>query len=125
MVALDANILLRAHIGDGGELASKATRIIVRAKPGELLVDRLILEECSYVLKTVYGYEKADIALWMNSVIADERVYVPDSELVRVAVEVFGREKPLSFEDSWLVALKKSGAVTAVKTFDAALAKRI
>lgn len=125
MVAVDSNILLRAHIGDGGELAVKATQILSRAQPSSLLVDRLILEECSYVLKSMYGYEKQDIVYWMTSVINDERFYVPDHGLVGLAVDIFGQERPLSFEDSWLVALKRSSTVTAVKTFDEALARCI
>ena len=70
------------------------------------------------------GYEKQDIVYWMTSVINDERFYIPDRELVGLAIDIFGQEQPLSFEDSWLVALKKSGMVTSVKTFDEALAKR-
>lgn len=123
MVAIDSNILLRAHIGDGAELAARATRFLSRARPGSLLVDRLILEECSYVLKSMYGYEKQDIVYWMTSVINDERFYVSDRELVGLTIDVFGQEQPLSFKDSWLLALKRSGKVTAVKTFDEASAK--
>jgi len=44
---------------------------------------------------------------------------------VGLTIDIFGQEQPLSFEDSWLVALKKSGTVTSIKTFDEALAKRI
>lgn len=124
MVAVDSNILLRAHIGDGGKLATKAEEFLSRAQPSSLLLDRLILEECSYVLKSMYGYEKQDIVYWMTSVINDERFYIPDRELVGLAIDIFGQEQPLSFEDSWLVALKKSGTVTSIKTFDEALAKR-
>ncbi len=125
MVALDSNILLRALVGDGGELVSRARAIIARAKPASLHIDRIILEECSYVLRSHYGYEKEKIVGWLHSMLADERMYIPDREIVGLTVDIFGREKPLSFEDSWLLALKKSGTVTSVKTFDEALAKRI
>lgn len=71
----------------------------------------------------MYGYEKQDIVYWMTSVINDERFYVSDRELVGLTIDVFGQEQPLSFKDSWLLALKRSGKVTAVKTFDEASAK--
>jgi predicted nucleic acid-binding protein len=124
VVALDSSVLLRALVGDGDELVKKARAIIADAKPSSLHVDRIILEEVGYVLRSYYGFEKAKIVRWLHSVIADERFYVPDRELVALTVDIFEHEQPLSFEDSWLLALKRFGTVTAVETFDEALVKR-
>jgi hypothetical protein len=76
-------------------------------------------------LKSIYQYEKQDIVRWMTALIHDERMHVPDRELVAATIQIFGREHPLSFEDSWLVALKQSGTVVSVQTFDEVLQKRL
>lgn len=124
MVALDANILLRALVGDEPSLEKKASALIAGAKPADLLVDRLILAECSYVLRSYYHFEKSDIAEWLAAVMADERFVVPDDETVAEAVRLFAAEQPLSLEDCYLLALKHRSVVNDVATFDQALQKR-
>lgn len=125
MVALDANILLRALVGDDNSLTQKAAAILAAAKPRSLLVDRLILAECSYVLRSYYKYEKVDISDWLHAVLADKRFHIPDHEVLGLAVTLFATEKPLSFEDCWLLALYKRDDVTDVASFDTALARRV
>jgi len=44
--------------------------------------------------------------------------------MVGAALALFATEKPLSFEDCWLLALRQQGTVEAVLTFDQNLAKR-
>jgi len=50
---------------------------------------------------------------------------VTDREVVESAIELFDVEKPLSFEGCWLLALKQSGKVSGVTTFDQPLQKRL
>lgn len=125
MVAVDTNILVRLFAQDVPDLARKAERVIYNASNTSLLLDRLILAEFNYVLQSQYKFSKHDIVRLMKSLLGDERFSVSDRGLVEMTVSLFGAEKPLSFEDCWLLALKKSGKVTEVATFDNNLIKRV
>ena len=124
MVALDANIVVRYLVGDDESLSAEATKIIYEAKASTLLLDRLIIEEIGYVLHSNYQFTKSAIAGAFHSLINLPSVVVPDIDLVDLAVDLFESEKPLSFEDCWLLALQRSGVVGEIATFDKALLKR-
>jgi len=98
--------------------------ILLPAFGSLVAVDRLILAELSYVLRSVYDYDKQDILLAYDSLLGDDRFVVSDRSLVERTVKLFGSEKPLAFEDCWLLSLKQNGNVQSVATFDANLAKR-
>lgn len=124
-IALDSNVLVRYFTLDDTELSPKAERVIDGARPASLVLDRIIFAEAGYVLRSVYGFKKDRILplyLWLLN---SPKFSVIDRELVVLAVELFGLERPLSFEDCWLLALKQAGRVTDVHTFDAALQKRL
>lgn len=123
--AVDTNVLVRLFVKDSPDLLAKSRNIVDRSEAGGLLLDRLIMAELNYVLKSVYGYSKNDRLLVLESVLADEHFSVIDRELVEVTLSLFASEKPLSFEDCWLLALKRSGKVKSVATFDADLQKRL
>ena len=124
MVAVDTNILVRFIVQDDPVLTQRATEIIENAELNSLLLDRLILCELDYVLGGLYHFEKADRFVILKSLVNDERYNIPNRELVEQTVALFASEKPLSFEDCWLLALKRAGKVKSVATFDANLAKR-
>lgn len=124
MVAVDANVLLRHVVRDDEKLAAKADAVITKARPGSLLLERLIIAECTYVLRSYYQFDKADIADWLVAVLGDARFAVPDRDMVERAAELFAAEKPLSFEDSWLLALQRAGTVASIATFDNRLNRR-
>ena len=125
MVAVDTNVLLRSLVRDDVHLAERADKMLLGAGQASLLLDRLILAECTYVLRSYYEFDKADIADWLAAIMGDSRFSVPDREMVQATVALFGSEKPLSFEDCWLLALRHSEAVKAVATLDEKLAKRV
>lgn len=125
MVAVDTNILVRFFTNDHPEQSPQARTFIQTAKPASLLLDRIIIEELGYVLRANYGFSKSKVGAAYQSLLATEVFSVPERELVEAAVRLFISEKPLSFEDSWLLALKRGGEVKDVLTFDAALQKRL
>lgn len=125
MVAVDANVLLRSLVRDDARLAAQADEMIKKARPSSLLLDRLIIAECTYVLRSYYQFDKSDISSWVFAVLGDQRFSIPDRETVQLTAELFARERPLSFEDCWLLALQRSGAASSVATLDAGLAKRV
>jgi hypothetical protein len=40
--------------------------------------------------------------------LANDIFSVPDRELIEMTIKIFDEEKPLSFEDCWLLSLKRS-----------------
>lgn len=123
IAAVDTNILIRQILNDHPELSPKAARILYSSKPGALVLDRLIIEETGYVLSSFYGFTKAQVGRVWQSFLAEESFQILDRELVAQAIELFITEKPLSFEDAWLLAFKRSGRATKVHTFDDKLKK--
>jgi predicted nucleic-acid-binding protein len=125
MVAIDSNVIIRWLVRDDEVLAAKADSILKSAKPRSLLIDRLIIAEISYVLKSVYKFEKPEIVLNLNLLLTEHYFTVMDRDLVTLMVETFAKESPLSMEDSWLLALKITGKVSDVATLDKQLKSRL
>lgn len=125
MVAVDTNLLVRIFTQDDLKLATKAQATIGSSKPGTVLLDRLVFAELSYVLRSVYNFDKLTVFRIFTSLLANTRFHIPNREQVELAVSLFGSEQPLSFVDCWLLALKQSGKVEKVLTFDNNLLKRL
>ncbi len=125
MVAIDANILVRLVVQDVPDQTQEAQKIVAGSKLGSLWLDKLIIGEVTYVLRSVYGYQRTNIVRAVKGFINDERFYVPNREMMDVTVGLFESEKPLSFEDCWLLALKQTGKVKSIATFDTDILKRL
>lgn len=125
MVAVDTSILVRIFTQDDPALAAKADHLVQQSKPRSLLLDRLVLAELGYVLRSRYTYSKSDVVKIYKSLLADEHFNVIDNEVVGLAINYFETEIPLSFEDCWLLALKQAGKVENVLTFDTDLQKHL
>lgn len=123
MVAVDTNVLVRYITDDHPTLSPRARKILQAAKPGWLLLDRLVMEELGYVLHSSYGFAKPQIGLVYNSLLAEERFFIADRELAVMAVSFFQTYHALSFEDCWLLALVRAGKAESLVTFDAGLKK--
>lgn len=124
VAAVDTNVLVRWLVHDHPVLARKASAMIDRAEVGSLRLDRLILAELTYVLRSNYEMPKSMIVDNLQVILTTEVFLLDTPELVRAAVEVFATERPLSFEDSWLLAQKRLRDVSEIITFDKALDKR-
>ena len=125
MVAIDTNILVRWLVRDDQPLAEKADIIIHRAKASSLLLDRLIVAEFSYVLKSVYRMTKPEIVLNLRILFSTSCFSIIDRVLVKQMVENYANEAPLSIEDAWLMTLRQTGKVTDVASFDKSLQQRL
>ena len=125
MVAVDTNILVRWLVRDDRLLADKADAIIYKAKASSLLLDRLILAEFSYVLKSVYKMTKPEIVLNLRILFSTSCFSIIDRVLVEQMVENYANETPLSIKDAWLLTLKQNGKVAGVASFDDSLQQRL
>lgn len=123
-VAVDSNILVRFFTKDNAELTARAIKIINEGYKSQIILDRIILAEFGYVLRSYYGYSKDKVSRLYGGLMNDERFSLIDRELVELTVDLFTAETSLSFEDCWLLALKRAGKVKDIATFDENLAKR-
>lgn len=123
MVGIDTNILVRFLVQDDEVLAQKADMLVGGLRSGAAVLDRVILAELGYVLHSVYGFNKQDVSDVYSALLSDGRFNIPDRELVQRTVELFAGNKPLSFEDCWLLALCQAKDITSIITFDKALLK--
>ncbi len=124
-VVVDTCVFVRRITNDDPVLSPRAVRIFQDAAPASLLLDRLILEELGYVLRSQYAFTKSQVADIYKSLMTENIFTIPDRDLVELAVGLFATEAPLSLEDCWLLALQRAGKVSDVATFDLNLRKRL
>jgi predicted nucleic-acid-binding protein len=124
VVAADTNVLLRRIVLDGSVLSAEAERWYAGLADGGALIDRLILAEFRYVMSSAYGFTKSEIAETLQAIVSDRKFVITDRPQTLLALDVFASERPLSFEDCWLLMLHRAKVVDGIKTFDKALARR-
>ena len=124
-VAIDSSILVRYFTKDDDKLASQAAKLLEEAVPNSIVLDRIIIAEFGYVLRSVYGLKKDQLVLVYKSLLTNDIFSIPDRELVETTIELFDKEKSLSFEDCWLLSLKHSNKVSGILSFDDNLMKRL
>jgi predicted nucleic-acid-binding protein len=124
-VALDSNVLVRYFTLDDAKLGPQAERIIDTAQASSLVLDRIIFAEVGYMLRAVYGFKKEQAVPLYQWLLNSSKFSIIERDLVKLTINLFADEAPLSFEDCWLLALKRAGKVDDVLTFDAALQKRV
>jgi len=116
MLGLDANVLARYYVREGGpaRVQEEAARAVVeRGEP--LFVPKTVVLELEWVLRGVYGHPAADVCRVFEHLLALEHVEVEDRATVETAVG--NLKRGLDFAD----ALHHAGsrACVAFVTFDA------
>ncbi len=113
---VDTNVLVRHLTGDPPAQAQRATRLLVEAD--DLLLPDLIVAECWYVLRSVYGLPGERVATALSAVVRSRSVRVVYPELLalalRHAAEGFG------FADGYLLALAELADAGPIVSFDRA-----
>jgi predicted nucleic-acid-binding protein len=105
-ITVDANILVRAVVGDDARQAKAATKLL---KSAEIIAVTLpCLCEFVWVLRRVYGFAKADVALALEALLAAENVVV-DRPAVETGLAVFRAggdfaDGLIAYEGGWLGA---------------------
>jgi predicted nucleic-acid-binding protein len=124
-IAIDSSVLVRYFTKDDDRLSKQATDLLEKADSNSLVLDRVIIAEFGYVLRSVYGLKKDQLVPVYKSILGNDIFSIPDRDLVETTIRLFDEEKPLSFEDCWLLSLKRSKKVTNVLTFDDSLLKKL
>ncbi|MFQ5742386.1 MAG: PIN domain-containing protein [Acidobacteriota bacterium] len=119
MIALDTNVLIRFLVFDEPEQAQKATRLLEQAARDNesVLLSEIVLCEATWVLKSVYGASKRDIASTLRRLLGSEPFVVNHRDVVDRAIERYADGRG-HFADYLIVeGATATGAATTV-TFD-------
>jgi len=124
MAALDTNVLVRFLVQDDvkqGLLAKELIRSIL-AKGEPVYVPVTVMLELEWVLRSNFGFDKAQIILTLSSLLATSELSFESEAAVEVAVELFRKNKA-DFSDCIHIALSHAAGMAPMWTFDQAASK--
>ena len=116
MIAIDTNVLVRLVVADDAVQARRARKLV---EGSEVVVATTVLLECEWVLRSAYGFGRADISRAFRGFLGLPNV-VPDAPAA-VAAALDAYEAGLDFADA--LHLASVPKAKAFFTFDRRLAK--
>lgn len=122
MIGLDTNVLVRVLVDDGSPDVAKA-RAFVRAQASaghDFHIDTVVLAETVWVLETVFGYGRADIAAAIDALLGNAAYVVDAHEAVAAALADF-RATQADFSDCMIVARNALVGCAATASLDKAM----
>jgi len=116
MRAIDTNVLVRLLTGDDSKQVS-AAEAFVRAA-GQVWVSQVVLVETIWVLESVYGRRRDQVAAAVNTLLDHQAIALQDAEVVQSALEIFGERAAIGFSDCLVLELARSAGCLPLGTFD-------
>jgi predicted nucleic-acid-binding protein len=122
MIGLDTNVLVRVLVDDGSRDVAKARNFVAaRATEGhDFHIDALVLAEAVWVLETVFGYGRADIAAAVDALLANAAYVLDGRETVTAALAAF-RATKADLSDCLIVARNAGAGCEYTATLDKAM----
>ena len=114
---LDSNVLLRHLTDEPREQAERARAFIGSAPVDSLLLLDLHVAELVYVLGTVYGCPRDEVATMVRGALALPSIIVEHDRLVRRTLDLF-EERHMHWADAYLVAAAEDRGLPTVVSFD-------
>jgi predicted nucleic acid-binding protein len=111
-VLLDTNVLVRHLTGDPEDQAGRATAFLRAAD--RLALPALVVAELVYVLESVYGRSREEIAVLVRAILAHPPVVAPEEPTLLRAVELY-ETRGVHFAEAYLAALaeRRDGRVAS------------
>lgn len=124
MIALDTNVLVRILVRDDESQAARARRLVERCvETGDAcLVSNPVLCELEWVLESVYGASRLDVASAVRVLLTTPPFRVEDSELTHRALQAYSKGKG-DLSDHLLSQVGRSRGARTTYTFDRDLRK--
>jgi predicted nucleic-acid-binding protein len=119
MIAADTNLVIR-HLTHDDARQAEQVRVLfddaeLRREP--VLLSHIVLCEVCWVLKAVYGLEKAQIAVALQSLLDDGGFLIQERPLVEEALALYKRHAG-QFSDHLLGVVGQHHGATTTYTFD-------
>jgi predicted nucleic-acid-binding protein len=124
MPALDTNVLVRLLVKDDAaqtEAAKKRVSDAVAAG-GSLFVPVAVSLELEWVLRSAYGFGKADVIAALAGLLSAADLSLESESAVEIALALYG-QSAADFADCLHVALAEGAGKAPLWTFDRAAAK--
>lgn len=119
MRAADTNILVRLFTEDDRKQAEAARRFV----KGGAWISHLVVAETIWVLQSVYGRTRDDIAKAVETLVSNESLVLQDPETVTAALDVFTKNKGVDFSDCLMVSIAQKAGHKPLGTLDKKLAR--
>jgi predicted nucleic-acid-binding protein len=119
MRAIDSNILVRQLVRDDPGQVQRAELFVASGA----WVSHLVLAESTWVLVSVYGFRRDDIAKTIQMLLDHTQFTIQDSETVVAALQDFTRMPRISFSDALILAVARKNGHLPFGTFDRDLAR--
>ncbi len=119
MRAVDTSLLVRLIVRDDPGQAEKAEDFIA---PGAW-VSQLVLVEMVWVLDSVYGLNRAQVATVVGMLVEHERLTLEGEDAVRGALATFEGSRSADFSDCLIVEAARKAGHLPVGTFDKAMSR--
>lgn len=123
MIFIDTNYFLRFLLKDNNQQSSQAKELFLQAARGkkQLVTSLLVFFEVCWVLRSVYGKDKASLAKILSDILSLNFV-LDERRLILESLDFF-KNTNLSLEDCYNLIFAKQKKATEFKTFDLKLAK--
>ena len=124
MPALDTNVLARYIVADDAGQLAAAKRLIHRcvAEGESLFVPVTVVLELEWVLRSCYGFAKADMMLAFSNLFSAAELSFQEERALEMALQLF-REASADFADCLHIALAAQAGEQPLWTFDKGAAK--
>jgi predicted nucleic-acid-binding protein len=122
LIGLDTNVLIRVLVDDGSPDVAKARDFVTaRAAEGhDFHIDVVVLAEAVWVLETVFGYGRTDIAAVVAALLGNAAYVVDGREAVAAGLDQF-RGSKADFSDCLIVARNTAAGCARTATLDKAM----
>ena len=119
MHAVDTNVLVRLIARDDARQATAADAFIARGA----WISHVVLVETMWVLESVFGLGRAQIALTVEMLLDHRDLVVQDADVVAAALADYRKRSRVSFSDCMVLEIARKAGHTPLGTFDRQLGK--
>ena len=119
MQAIDTNVLVRLVVRDEPAQVEKAEAFVGQGA----WVSHLVLAETVWVLESVYGLSREQIATVVGMLVEHDRLTLQDEDVIRRAHSAFERDSSVGFTDCLIVEAARKAGHLPVGTFDRAMSR--
>jgi predicted nucleic-acid-binding protein len=119
MRAVDTNVLVRLVTGDDERQVKSAESFVEKG----VWVSHLVLAETTWVLRTTYEFDHAEIATAIDMLLNNGNVAVQELDVVVNALDHYRSKPKIGFSDCLVLEIAKKAGHLPLGTFDRDLSK--
>ncbi|HVE69911.1 MAG TPA: type II toxin-antitoxin system VapC family toxin [Thermoanaerobaculia bacterium] len=119
MVAVDTNVVVRLLTGDDADQLAVAEAAIADGA----WISREVVLETAWALRSLFGFDHAEIALALTLLLRNDWIVVEDAEIIAAAVDQYRRRPALRFADCMILERARHAGHLPLLTFDKALSR--